>query len=249
MPGEADERWGDGLSSQDGDELVALDERLLEIETWIDRAASALLGFRSGAGFRRSSSSGPRDLASTSTARSFFALHEYRRFLVEEGRREGRGKKVDEALKAMIRGWAFKARTSEGMRELRSFADDGRPNLFTDCHIVTALVLVPNLASELGVEAKYVKAAGDIRRGCHTLNHALLKQMEEHGELGVRLNEPGHHFITFHAVRAADSLGGLQGGLEPQHLGPLAFEAENQTLQQLAYRSAKVMARFDPARL
>jgi hypothetical protein len=246
--GEADERWGDTLLASEDDELAALDERLREVETWIDRAADALLGFRFAAGFRRSSASAAKDLGSTSTARSFFALHEYRRFLVEEGRRD-RGKPVDEALAAMIRGWALKARTPEGLSEIRSFPSDNQPNLFTDCHIITSLALVPNLAAELGLGATYNKSAVQIRRACHTLNQKLLKQMKKRGELGVRLNEPGHHFITFHAVRAADSLGDVDGGLGPEHLGPLALEAENQALQQLAYRSAKVMARFDPARL
>jgi hypothetical protein len=238
----------EGWREVDG-ELYDLDERLETIERWIHIAAGALLSFRSGPGFQQSSASSARERGATSTARSFFALHEYRRFLIEQSNPHDLRPEVDGALKELLRGWAFSADLRRGPKGIRSFDSRGQANLFTDSHILTSLVLVKNLASELGLDSEHRAAATRIRRACSSLNKGLLKQMREHGEVGVRVDEPGHHFVTFHAVRAVDSFGGMEGGLGADEMGPLALEAENRALQQLAYRAAKVMARFDPARL
>lgn len=249
MIGEGLELGSETQGRVDRTELAGLDERLQEIEKWVDITADALLGFRSGGGFRRSSASAARELGSTSTARGFFALHEYRRFLVEEGKRKERGKSVDDALKSLLGSWVFKAAEPEGLHGIRSFSDNGYPNLFTDSHVLTSLLLAKNLAGELGLDAEYRDNGAGIRASCRSLRSNLLKQMKANGEVGARKDEPGHDFITFHAVRAVDSFGGVKGGLDAEDLRSLATAAESRALQQLAYHAARVMARFDPARL
>lgn len=228
---------GDGLD----DYLSALDDRISDLNDWIDRASDSLLTFKIPEGFRRNTTQAGEAAGTTSTARSLFALHEYRRFLLEEERTVP--EEVEAALRHDIRHWLFQL-AEKGPENMCKESENG-PNRFTYSHMLVDLEFAEGLADELGLETEHATVRTDLETASTDLVRQLQTEIESSGKMGLKPNdEAPHHFVTLHGVRAIDA-----AGIQIENPTKIRATVSATVLEQLGYHSAKVMSRFDPGAL
>jgi hypothetical protein len=227
--------------------LGALDGRISDLDEWMERASGALLTFETRGGFCRNSMPAGSGPGTTSTARSLSALHEYRCFLLEEGR------EVPDAIERALR---------KGFRWIRKIANDGPkkvceasengPNSFTFSHMLIAMGFAVDLAAKLGRDRELSGVRSRLDRVTRKLAEELREEVEDAGIMGLkREDQAAHHFVTLHTVRALDVVSRVSGveGAAIRDSGAIRTSISSTVLEQLGYHSAKVMARFDPGAL
>lgn len=218
--------------------LSALDGRISDLGDWIVRASESLLTFKMQEGFRRNTTDAGREAGTTSTARSIFALHEYRRFLLEE--EEPVPARLTDALRHSIEHWLFQL-AEMGPDKMCEGSENG-PNRFTYSHMLMDLELSENLSKELGLGDEYARVRPELEKAAQDLEHQLQVELESTGKVGLKpQDEASHHFITLHCVRALDV-----ASVMLHNPTKIRASVSATVLEQLGYHSAKVMARFDP---
>ncbi|MDX6610285.1 MAG: hypothetical protein QOF85_2210 [Solirubrobacterales bacterium] len=229
--------WEDGLD----DYLRALDGRIQDLDEWIQRASESLLTFAIPSGFRRNTMPAGEGQGTTSTARSLFALHEYRRFLLEEGQEVPA--RVDRELRNGIRQWIFRI-ANEGVEKICGESENG-PNRFTFSHMLIALKFSEDLANELDLGQDFSDVHAELDRAAADMAQQLREEATGRGIVGLKPNDDAaHHFVTLHGVRALD-----MSDTDVKDATKLCANVSATVLEQLGYHSAKVMARFDPGAL
>lgn len=226
------------------DYLGALDGRIEDLDEWIERAADSLLTFatQNESGFRRNSME-EKGSASTSTARSLFALHEYRCFLREECRKIP--PTLDKTLRRVFKKWVLQELGTPGGITRMSDDSENGPNRFTDSHVAIVLGFAESMAADLNLEKDYESVRSCVNRVRGTLARQLRTEVEDTGILGLKAkDQAAHHFVTLHAIRAIDVSG--QEIKDPRRI---RSRVSATVLEQLGYHAADVMARFDPGAL
>jgi hypothetical protein len=230
--------------SFDHDEI---DGRLGDLKHWIIRAGTAQLTFYNEGkrGFRRSTVSKKDATSATSSARSFFALFEFRRFLREED--ESIPDRLDTALSGVAEEWFLKLPTD--LDDIRSRSDN-EENPFTDGHLLAAAAVVPALARALDSD-QLGNAYDEIRQTCRNLASTLAGELIAAGG-GLVAPEDAivHDFITIHAVRGIDAAAtGYRFSPRRKLAETLRPAVHERALRQLGYHAAEVSSQFDPAEL
>lgn len=231
--------YDDGLD----DYLSAIDGRIVDLDEWIQRASESLFTFAipSGSGFRRNTMATGRGPGATSTARSLFALHEYRRFLLEEGRPVP--DIVDKKLRKNVKGWISRI-AGDGVEKVCGESENGS-NRFTFSHMVMGLGFAEGLAAELRLGKPFADVRVELRRARGNLTRQLKGEVQDRGILGLKPTDRApHHFVTLHGVRAIDAV-----GVEIKDATKIRASVSATVLEQLGYHSAGVGARFDPGAL
>jgi hypothetical protein len=237
-------------------DLDVFDDRAAELDIWIERAAEALGTFYlpKHGGFRRSTLSGDDDTSATSTYRAFFALVEVRRVFTERGETDA-CERVDEQLRGVLDHWVLPLVDPEKMNQLRGRSDN-EANDFTDAHLLIAAALAPAVVPIL-TKASPNATLSQIGTTTSELANALGNRLKSAGGGSITPGDAAivHDFVTLHCVRGIDAHRAAFPGTgrgKPSANPPadtLAAAAQSRLLAQLAYRSADVFARFDPAEL
>lgn len=221
--------------------LDGLDRRIVDLDEWIDRAATSLMTFKVQAGFRRNTTLAGVAAGATSTSRSLFALHEYRRSLLEEERQIPA--RLDAQLRDGIESLVFRL-AKEGPEAVCEQSENG-PNSFTYSHMLLVLQFAGELAGDLGLTADYSPLQARLEETAEKLATDLRVEIERAGRMGLQpKDEAPHHFVTLHGVRAIDAA--AQSIVDPTRVRASVAAT---VLEQLGYHSANVMARFDPGAL
>lgn len=245
-----------------------IEERLALVGRLISNAGAALLPFHESrlGGFRRAiperdNEHGP---GRTSTHRSFLALIEYLRYLIEEGpgtymptTRSG-GKKraiaADEQRQQIAKVEAVIVSVARGRLKNLDAARAATPaeiNMFTDSHLLLLLALLPRLSEILrephrrvAVTERHIKFAEQLQAQNKRL---LLRWMG--GK--VRQEDEVHDLVTLHSLRALDSwVVTRKPKSEGVQLSPQFEERVREAvLQQMGYANIELHTRFDPAEL
>jgi hypothetical protein len=237
---------GEGSWSQSFD-LDAIDARVVEIEKWIDRAGEALQTFfiESKGGFQRSTLS-DEDGSATSTCRALLAMVEQRRVLLERSKSpEG----LDAKLTIVADHWIAPLGAADTLEELRQKSGNGR-NDFTDAQLLTVASLAPGLAPILP-QSQLAKNVEDVGAATKDMAGDLMDRLVAEGGGSIEPQGSGsvHDFITLHAVRGVDARAHAFDDRRVNWNPILADGIQERALGQVAYYSAGVLSRYDPAEL
>lgn len=225
-----------------------IDARVAEIDRWIDCAGDSLQTFfiEEKGGFRRSTLSEDEDSA-TSTCRALLAMVEQRRVWLERGRDV---EELDRKLTLAANHWIAPMGAADSLETLRRRSGND-VNDFTDAQLLTVASLAPGLAPLLPESdlAEKVQSIGEATRG---LARDLSSRLIEQGGGSMEPKQgrgPVHDFITMHAVRGVDAHADAFGEQDMSWSGALPDRIQERALGQLAYFSADVLSRYDPAEL
>lgn len=223
--------------------LRGLDQRVQDLDEWIERAATSLIRFEAkGGGMIRNTHSIDEKPGSTSTARALFALHEYRQHRLQEALPVDA--KVEGVLRNGLEGWLLPLVDPARIEELANASENGK-NLFTHSHLVIALTFAPALCDELGLGTVHALARPRLEEIRTELVADISDELNQKGILALtRGDAASHHFITLHGVRALDA-----AGHQVKNIAPVRSSVASTVLEQLGYHAAGVMARFDPGPL
>ncbi len=221
-------------------EVESLDQSIDLLSSWIATAGKALKGFHNsveGVFWRDSDKETGKH--PTSTARSFVALCEYLRFLLEE---TDSGSTECAEVKRILRSVG-----ETYTRELVGIRDAGSNgiNMFTDGHLLIASRVLSCLGSELGVQDSLDR----MHKDAETIGQDNTRKLQ--GWLGgkVRPEDQVHDFVTLYVLRGLDchyvesprTLNAATSALGPR--------VHDSVLRFLAYAHAKISARFDASEL
>ncbi|MEK6337271.1 MAG: ATP-binding protein [Acidobacteriota bacterium] len=228
-------------------ELPDLDKQISSIREWIVKAGSALQAFYhpSVGTFWRDSlglKAADPDIHPTATNRSFYALYEYLRFLVEGDYPATLQNEVRLILKGVSEKYLGLLLT-EPEEVRRSKVNE--INMFTDGHLLVSVALLPGLAKsvKLDLDLPAIKIQADL-----IANESGTKLLDWVGGK-VTAKDDVHDFITLYAVRGLDAHFGLNVDQAYDFTQALRDRVKDTVLRLLAFNFANVSSRFDPAEL
>lgn len=234
-------------------EIHELDAKLIELKEWIINAGLALMGLNViGEGvFLRNSDKVDEQAEEdrkypTSTNRSFFALFEYYRFLVEEDiwqevdRAHFDGVRL--ALREVSEKYLGLAQDPAKLKVIRPSVVN-RNNIFTDAQLLISASILDNVRVALpNIDVNPDK----IKKTFSKIRSDNIKELSK--DLGGRLLPSGesHDFLTVHAIRAIDT---CFPGQSSKTIGIIGERVYDTVLKSLAYHYSGVSSKFDPVEL
>jgi hypothetical protein len=251
-------------------DIALIEQRLSLLREWITRAAEALMTYfreengvfwrdslapaeeqgeivkqeviSKQAGTAQAVSSKPK-YSPTSTARSFFALFEYVRFLNEEDL-EPKHETYLRALQGVCN--KYFAHLDEHFDELTTSATNST-NPFTNSHILIGLCCYEPLERIFGTKI----SPTHLDQTRQKLAKSILQRLEEKGSgASPSPTDEIHDFLTLHAIRALEAC-----SINGKQLVPIDLErriqerVKAQVLALLSYNFAGVNSKFDAAEL
>jgi len=227
--------------------VSSLHQEIESLNEWIILAGKALRGFynrRKGVFWRDSFA---KDVADnechpTSTNRSFYALHEYLRFLIEEDLdHKDPVSSIQEILTGVAEKYLGKLPTKKDW-VLRSKAN--QLNMFTESHVLVSVALLGRLKQRLNVRVDMDRVIQEAR----TIALENQKHLKQWGGGKVHGEDEVHDFVTMHAARGLDAFFGMAGRTW-RASADLNDRIKRDVVQQLGYYHANVGSKFDPAEL
>jgi len=217
-----------------------INERLNKLNAWIELAAKALMKFYCDEYglFWRDTVSIPNKRTppktSTSTCRSFFALTEYHRFLLEESLHEtDTFKEVTSILTGICQ------KTLKNPLSLQK-ASSNKINMFTDSHILLAASILPLIDSE----EKLPLPLKEIEEKCLYIANKVLEKLNDKKGGFVHKDDKIHDFITLHSIRGIDS---FNNALKIKET--IGLRAREDVLKLLGHYYSGISSKFDPTEL
>jgi hypothetical protein len=228
-------------------DIPHLDEQIESLGAWITKAGRALIGFyhhRRGAFVRDTINPGKKGYSPTSTARSFFALQEFYRFLEEEAPSDNQ---LRDDVANILRGTTkkFFGLFIKRPTSARQSATNGI-NVFTDSHILLAAAVIDAAPAWLRDSNKMRVT---LRKACARVakenQRALVKWN------GGRIVEEAqiHDFVTLYSIRALDTFYAKKSTDQRSYGVRLRERLKTTVLQMLAYNASGETARFDASEL
>jgi len=212
-------------------------------------AASTLQGTVTSEAVEEQIASPPKFSGATSTNRAVIALFELLRFLAEKN--EARDSDLVKDVIAVLAPLRERYLSDDELkiRPLR-FSKDNDFNVFTDSHFINATLLMGQLDRLAQGHVKPMAISSTVSRRLTEISDVYTKLLEDAGIAGARLDEqdPVHDFLTLYAVRALDA-SSIVADKALQPFGAVADRVLESVLHQLAYDTAGIGARFDPAEL
>src|SRR5437763_3453571 len=227
--------------------LPELDKEITLLSDWIIKAGNALQSFynESSGTFWRDSlglNAGDTDIHPTATNRSFYALYEYLRFLIEEDY----GTPLQQDVTTILTGIAEKyvALLSSDAEKV-SKSKVNKINMFTDGHLLVSVSLLSGLqkTATLNIDVPALK------NQAHVIAEENNKRLTSWIGGKVTAKDDVHDFITLYTVRGLDAHIGLDADHTFDFALALRDRVKDSVLRQLAFNYANVSSRFDPAEL
>ncbi len=234
-------------------DVSALDMQVDLIKEWIIRAGKAVMTFyieESGVFIRDTAiEEVPKEKKGkhpTSTNRCFFALHEYMRFLDEEGlHREGAWDNLLSILNGVVEKY-FNLMSTDSIAIRTSSTN--KTNMFTDGLLLMSVSLLENIKEVVGISRNV--SIPDIKEQARTfaINENIPDLKEWQGGK-VHKDDDIHDFVTLYAVRGLDAFFGLNAPETRDLTLALRDRIKEYILRLLAFHYAGVSSKFDPAEL